>query len=118
MLKETFQDLEKLPSEKPNFKKSKALTSSPKNNFKKAKIRPNWIGTSIIAAANEATEEIKLSFGKILWIALIAIEISKEAKTMQTALPHLPSNFLRASVLKSEEIIKKPPFIFHKNMIW
>ena len=25
MLKETFQDLEKLPSEKPNFKKSKAV---------------------------------------------------------------------------------------------
>mgnify|MGYP005527732507 CR=1 FL=1 len=44
-------------------------------------------------------------------------EISKEAKTMHTAVPHLPSNFLRASVLKSEEIINKPPFIFYKNMI-
>ena len=47
--------------------------------------------------------------GKSPIIKLITKVTKRKANMMQAPLPHFPANFLRASALKSDEIILKPP---------
>ena len=49
---------------------------------------------------------------------LITKNTAKYAKIIKAVFPHFPANFLRASVLKSDEIISIPPFILFDFMIY
>ena len=113
-----MKEIKKINSElKDTYDKlEKAFTFSPSYNFRNAIDKPNAIGISIINCIIDIAGS--KSSGNKPVIKPSIKKKAKYAKIIRAPLPHFPDNFLRASALKSDDIILKSPFrlyLYYKN---